>query len=141
MKPKISGWKFASVLMVVLLLIAGGVGAFAFYRVTPKTRIGLEGAEGLAFDGTINADGRVFSVSGRLPTDFIVPARKLECSFVKRNAPGRLALRIYSSEASFQQTYTDKSKGGVRGTVTVSEAGLGSSKYSKRESSVSIFEL
>ena len=114
---------------------------FAFYGTLPTTKIQVQGPAGAGFEGKIKADGRELSVTGQLPAEFVVPGRKIKCSFSKTGA-GRLALRIYAEDgASFQETYNDRPNGGVRGEIHISQVKLGAIvNYMKCESTVTTFD-
>jgi hypothetical protein len=109
---------------------------------TPHTTIRLWGKEGLPFTGRIKAGGQVFRVSSHLPAEFIVPGGSVECLFKKTKQEGTLGIRILSENGgTFQETYTDHPRGGVRGRVAVTLFKFGNvAKCEKRESTVTIFE-
>ncbi|MDB6036373.1 MAG: hypothetical protein JWM99_214 [Verrucomicrobiales bacterium] len=123
--------------VVVLALLA----LFAFYGTLPTTKIQLQGPAGVAFEGKIKADGRELFVTGQLPAEFVVPGRKIECSFSKTGA-GKLVLRIYAEDGvSFHETYNDRPNGGVQGEIHISQVKLGTIvNYTERGSTVTTFD-
>lgn len=114
---------------------------FAFYGTLPTTKIQVQGPAGAGFEGKIKADGRELLVTGQLPAEFVVPGRRIECSFSKAGA-GRLALRIYAEDGvSFQETYNDRADGGVQGEIHISRVKLGTIvNYTERGSTVTTFD-
>ena len=92
----------------------------------PHTTVRLWGKEGLAFSGSIKADGRILGVSSHLPAEFVIAGRSVECSFEKAQPDGTFGIRILSEDGrSFQETYTERPTGGVRGQILVSGVAVG----------------
>src|SRR5690606_7077819 len=54
----------------------------------PETTIRLHGTDGLRFTGRITADGRSFTISSQLPSEFVIPGRFIECDFYKTEPAG-----------------------------------------------------
>ncbi len=129
-------------ILSILICSAGAILLFAFYGHLPATKIHLLGTAGLSFAGDIRADGRIFSVSGLLPAEFVIPGRSVACSFSKKSPVGKLVIRIFAEDGlSFQETFTEQPKGGVQGEIHITQAKLGTLvDYSTRGSTVTIFE-
>ena len=83
-----------AVFLVIIALLA--VGAFFFVPTSPAPRatIKLTGQHGLAYKGTIKANGMDLMVAGTLPTDFEVSGSAVECSFQKTQPDGEISISV-----------------------------------------------
>jgi hypothetical protein len=87
-------------------------------RGTPQRAIlNLTGPEGLPFTGSIISDGVEVQVTGKLPADFGVSGRNVECQFRKIQAEGALSIRILMPNSSTGSATTIQPQGGVRAFI------------------------
>src|SRR5271163_1558511 len=76
------------------LIVVFGVGLFVWGQQPTQFTITVTGQSGLAFTGVIKADGAVMSVSGVVPTNYVVTGRLVDCRFQKQQAGGALGVRV-----------------------------------------------
>lgn len=99
---------------IIALITILGVRVFVWTQQPKQFTIAVTGQSGLAFAGVIKSDGAVMSVSGVVPTNYVVAARSVDCRFQKQQVGGALEVRL-------------RMRSWGRGTcsVTASESGKG----------------
>ena len=79
---------------IILLIAVFGVGLFVWAQQPHQVTVAITGQAGLPFIGFIKADGAEMSVSGVVPTNYVVTARSVDCRFEKQQVQGKLAVCI-----------------------------------------------
>ena len=82
-----------------------------------RATLNLTGPDGLPFTGSIISDGVEVQITGKLPTDFAVSGRNVECRFRKTQAEGALSIRIMMPNSSTGSATTMQPQGGVRAFI------------------------
>jgi hypothetical protein len=85
------------VIGILSLIVVFGVGLFVWARQPSQVTVAITGQSGLAFTGVIKADGAEMSVSGVVPTNYVVTARSVDCRFEKQQVGGRLGVCLKMS--------------------------------------------
>jgi hypothetical protein len=86
--------KSKNLIGIILIVAAFGVGWFAWTQQPSEVTVSITGRSGLAFAGVIKADGAVRSVSGIVPTNYMVSARLVECRLEKQQDRGKLGVAM-----------------------------------------------
>jgi hypothetical protein len=79
---------------IISLIVVFGVGLFVWEQQPSQFTVAITGQSGSAFTGVIKADGAEMSVSGVVPTNYVVTARSVDCRFEKQQGGGRLDLYL-----------------------------------------------
>jgi hypothetical protein len=106
-------WILGTSTVVLLLLLFLLVPPGAPQRAT----LNLTGPDGLPFTGSIISDGVEVQITGKLPTDFAVSGRNVECRFRKTQVEGELTIKILMPNSSSGSATTAKPQGGVRAFI------------------------
>lgn len=77
---------------IVLLIAVLGVGLVVWAQQPSQVTVTITGQSGLAFTGVIKADGVEMSVSGVVPTNYVVTARSVDCRLQKQQVGGALGV-------------------------------------------------
>jgi hypothetical protein len=85
------------VLFVLLLIAFFGVALFVWAQQPAQTTVAITGQPGLAFTGVIKTDTAEMSVSGVVPTNYVVSARSVDCRFEKQRGGGQLGICLKMS--------------------------------------------
>jgi hypothetical protein len=80
------------VIGVLSLIAIVGIGLFVWWLQPCQVTVAITGHSGLAFTGVIKADGREMSVSGVVPTNYVIAARSVDCRFEKQQDGGQLGV-------------------------------------------------
>ena len=105
------------IIVVISLMAVFMAGLIVWARQPSQVKIAITGHPGLAFTGVIKTDGALISVSGVVPTNYVVTARSVNCRFQKEQAGGTLGVNMKMIRL------------GGTCTVTTSESGKGVSAF------------
>lgn len=109
---------------MIALIAIFGVGLFVWAQQPTQFTVAVTGQSGLAFAGVIKADGGAMSVSGVVPTNYVVTARSVNCRFQKQQVGGALGvcLRMKRSGGTCS-VKTSESGRGVRAFLSLHNSG------------------
>jgi hypothetical protein len=85
------------VIGILSLIIVFGVGLFVWAQQPSQVTVAITGKSGLAFTGVIKADGAEMSMSGVVPTNYVVTACFVDCRFEKQQVRGQLSVCLKMS--------------------------------------------
>jgi len=80
--------------LTAVLVVGLFVGLFVWGQLPTQFTIAVTGQPGLAFNGVIKANGAVMSVSGVVPTNYVVTARSVDCRFQKQGVGGEIGVCV-----------------------------------------------
>ena len=115
------------VIGIFSLIVVFGVGLFVWEQQPSQVTVAITGQSELLFTGVIKADGAEMSVSGVVPTNYVVTARSVDCRLEKQQVRGQLGVCLKMSRLGGTCSVSTSELGrGVTALLNLHDAGCSS---------------